>query len=81
MVQAKPNAWVSVDLGSGWALYPTHYCLRTEGYVGDGPYAALRNWRLEGVLAIPFPIATPLHSLWHPPCPLLLPPSITPNEH
>ena len=40
----EPNSWMSVDLGEGHAVVPTHYCLRHDensGYV-------LRNWTLEG---------------------------------
>ena len=45
----QPNSWMSVDLGEGRTVVPTHYCLRTDG---DGNHA-VRNWTLEGKAADP----------------------------
>ena len=38
-----PNQWLSVDLGEGRGLVPTHYCLRHSSQ----PRYVLRNWTLE----------------------------------
>jgi hypothetical protein len=40
-----PNAWMSVDLGQGRRLAPTHYCLR---HGNSGGSARLLRWRFEG---------------------------------
>jgi hypothetical protein len=40
-----PNPWMSVDLGAGRLLVPTHYCLR-HGY-HSGSHRLVR-WRFEG---------------------------------
>ena len=40
----EPNSWMSVDLGEGRTVVPTHYCLRHDR---TGDYA-LRDWTLEG---------------------------------
>ena len=45
-----PNSWMSVDLGEGRAVVPTHYCLRH----GSGSEShVLRNWSLQGKAAEP----------------------------
>jgi hypothetical protein len=47
---AQPNSWMSVDLGEGRTVVPTHYCLRTDE---NGGSYAVRNWTLEGKAADP----------------------------
>ena len=42
---STPNSWMSVDLGQGRRLAPTHYCLRHG--VHSGSYRLLQ-WRFEG---------------------------------
>jgi len=41
---------MSVDLGEGRTVVPTHYCLRTDNYGGSH---VKRNWTLEGKAADP----------------------------
>jgi len=43
----EPNSWMSVDLGEGRAVVPTHYCLRSD----TNNAQMLRNWTLEGKTA------------------------------
>ena len=47
---SQPNSWMSVDLGEGRTVVPTHYCLRTDE---NGGSYAVRNWTLEGKAADP----------------------------
>ena len=49
---SQPNSWMSVDLGEGRAVVPTHYCLRNDSRNSNGT-AALRNWSLQGRTAEP----------------------------
>ena len=42
---------MSVDLGEGRAVVPTHYCLRMSQ--ANHPSRVLRNWTLEGKTALP----------------------------
>jgi hypothetical protein len=41
---------MSVDLGEGRTVVPTHYCLRTDQH---GSSHVVRNWTLEGKAADP----------------------------
>ena len=41
------NSWMSVDLGEGRSLVPSHYCLRSDRHVD---HHKLRNWELQGSL-------------------------------
>ena len=47
----QPNSWMSVDLGEGRAVVPTHYCLRMSQ--ANAASRVLRNWTLEGKTALP----------------------------
>ena len=47
---SRPNSWMSVDLGEGRTVVPTHYCLRHDA---NGSSYAVRNWTLEGKAADP----------------------------
>ena len=47
---SRPNSWMSVDLGEGRTVVPTHYCLRTDA---NGDSYVVRNWTLEGKAADP----------------------------
>ena len=44
VTNSEANSWMSVDLGAGRALCPSHYCLRHDNYSGY----TLRHWTLEG---------------------------------
>ena len=44
-----PNSWMSVDLGEGRTVVPTHYCLRNDSSADH----QLRNWSLQGKTAEP----------------------------
>ena len=46
----QPNSWMSVDLGEGRTVVPTHYCLRTDE---NGDAFVKRHWTLEGKAADP----------------------------
>ena len=47
--KSQPNSWMSVDLGEGRAVVPTHYCLRND----SNQTHVLRNWSLQGKAAEP----------------------------
>jgi hypothetical protein len=46
----QPNSWMSVDLGEGRTVVPTHYCLRHDG---TNASCVVRHWTLEGKAADP----------------------------
>jgi hypothetical protein len=47
--KSQPNSWMSVDLGEGRTVVPTHYCLRNDA----NGHCVVRNWTLEGKAADP----------------------------